>query len=247
MSDSELNTANDDYGYGDYSAESVSETRFGDDPWQGMEVRQRDRDEIGTEGDPANVTLSADDAGADADLPRASRAEKQKMRRRTQLSTALPALLLIAAGVFALVRPDQVSGSMLAAEVVGLVAIMLLLRFLFNSRRERGLFFLTMAIILFAGFAAMVAAGAIDITLGWPLLVAVPGAAMIFTFLFERTHERGLLLPGIIFIIAALVLLPFSLGYFDNAILSDVALYWPVLLIVLALALLPRAVRDRAE
>jgi hypothetical protein len=246
MSDSELNKANDEYSDSGYdNPDAPSDVRLGDDPWQGMEVRPRERDEEYVES--TNVALSADDAGADADLPRASRAEKQKIRRRTQLSTALPALLLIVAGIFALVRPDQVSGEILAVEVLGLIAVMLLLRFLFNSRRERGLFFLTITAVLIGGFAGMVAAGAIDITLGWPLLVMVPGIALIFTFLFERSHERGLLLPALIFIVAGLVLLPFSLGYLDSAILDGVRFYWPVLLVVLALALLPRAVRDRAE
>ena len=73
------------------------------------------------------------------------------------------------------------------------------------------------------------------------------GLALIVTFVFERTHDRGLLLPGTVLIVAGLVALPFTLGLVTANILPVVAVYWPVVFLLIALALLPRVIRSRAE
>src|SRR5260221_5544394 len=103
------------------------------DPWQGLEIRPRS--DKGDEG-PSNVSLSADDANAEADLPRPSRAEKHRARRRTQLSTVIPALLLIAGGVLALVRPGLITPPLALGVTFSAVTITLILRFLIHSRKE---------------------------------------------------------------------------------------------------------------
>src|SRR5689334_14477476 len=163
------------------------------DPWQGMEVRPRVDREPEPEQENSELSLSADDSGADADLPRATRAERQKQRRRTQFSTAIPALLLIALGAVALVQPQVLTTEITVAAVAGIALLAVVLRFLFNARRERGLFFISMIVILTVAFLIMSYMGIIDFTVAWPVLISIPGVAMIITFVFERSHDRGLL------------------------------------------------------
>jgi len=40
--------------------------------------------------------------------------------------------------------------------------------------------------------------------------------------------------------------LPFTMGLLSSSFLTSVALYWPVLFLLAALTVLPRAIRDRA-
>ncbi|MEP7286404.1 MAG: hypothetical protein ABI947_11605 [Chloroflexota bacterium] len=215
------------------------------DPWQGMEVRQRG--DKTAESEPQNASLSPDDAGAESDLPRPSRSEKQRLRRRTQFSTVVPALLLIGFGLVALLRPELITRMIIAEVIAGTIFMSILLRFLFNSRRERGLFFIGALIVISAGIVALVVLDFIDFAELWPVVIIAPGLAMILTFIFERSHDRGLLLPGLMLIVAGVALLLFTMGFLDSSILPGIALYWPVLFLLLALALLPRAIRDRVQ
>lgn len=196
--------------------------------------------------EPQNASLNPDDVGADSDLVRPSRATQFRAQRRLQLSNILPALLLIAAGVLLLLRPDAATRLLVIAVAVGGIALSLALRFLFNGRRERGLFFIAVMILLLTGLIGAAAKDWLDLSQFWPLFIIAPGAGMILTFIFERSHDRGLLLPGLMFIVAGGAILLFTTYFLDPEILSVVALYWPVLLLVLALAVLPSAVRDRA-
>lgn len=213
------------------------------DPWNGMEVRPRPD----KRADSSDEALSADDANADADLPRLSRQEKQRARQRIRFSTAIPALVLIVGGVLALVRPVLRDGVLAAGWIAVALVLSLVLRFLFQGRRERGLFFVTALIILVLGFVALTITGFIDLSEGWPVIIILPGLAMLLTFMFERSHDSSLILPALMFIVAGGVILPFTMGFLDSSVLPGIALYWPVLLLLAALAVLPRAIRDRTE
>jgi hypothetical protein len=218
------------------------------DPWQGLEIRQRPGSiEGGPESPGQNASLNPDDANADSDLVRPPRAVQFRVQRRAQFSTFLPALLLIVAGVALIARPDILNRAWIVPAVLGAIAVSLLLRFVFNGRRERGLFFLTVLLLLLMGLGAAAASNLIDVALGWPLIILAPGLAILLTFILERNHDRALVLPGLMLMVAGGVLLPFTSGLIDPGILSVVALYWPVLLLLLALAFLPRAIRDRSD
>jgi hypothetical protein len=123
----------------------------------------------------------------------------------------------------------------------------LVLRFLFQGRRERGLFFVTVLILLALALAALTFTGFVDLSVEWPVIIAVPGLAMLLTFMFERSHDRSLVLPALMFIVAGGAILPFTMGLLDSSFLPGIALYWPALLLLAALAVLPRAIRDRSE
>ncbi len=190
--------------------------------------------------------LNPDDSGADADLSRPARALQFRQQRRSQVSTAFPALLLIAVGLLYLVKPSELTRPLAIGVGIGALGLGLVMRFLLNARRERGLFFVGMLILLWLALAVLGATGTIDIGQGWPLAISAVGLAMIVTFVFERTHDRGLLLPGLMLMLAGALALPFTMGLLSSTLLTSVALYWPVLFLLAALALLPRAVRDRA-
>ncbi len=63
----------------------------------------------------------------------------------------------------------------------------------------------------------------------------------------ERNHERGLLLPGFALIVAGIIAVPFGVGLIPRPITATLALLWPLLLLIPALALVPLAFRIRAE
>src|SRR5258708_17206214 len=97
------------------------------DPWQGLEIRQRPGSVEG-EVAPQNASLNPDDADADSDLVRPSRAVQFRVQRRAQFSTLLPALLMIVSGVVLLARPDVLTRPWILPAVLGAVAVSLLLR-----------------------------------------------------------------------------------------------------------------------
>ena len=196
---------------------------------------------------PENSSLNPDDVDADADLSRPSRAMQFRIQRRSQVSTAIPALLLIALGVVYLLKPGELTYPLAIGVGVGALGLSLAMRFLLNARRERGLFFVGIMILLWLGLAALAISGNIEIGQTWPLAVGAVGLAMLLAFVFERTHDRGLLLPGLMMIVAGGMALLFTMGALPGGLLTGVALYWPVLLLVVALAVLPRAIRDRTE
>jgi len=197
---------------------------------------------------PSEVpNLNIADADADADLSRPARAAQFRTQRRSQISTAVPALLLIALGVLYLLKPVELTYTLSLGIGIGVLAFSLVMRFLLNARRERGLFFIGVIVLFWLGLVVSAIYGGFDIGQVWPLAVSAIGLAMIVTFVFERSHDRGLLLPGLILILAGGVMLPFTFGMLSNSLLSSVALYWPALLLLAVLALLPRVIRSRAD
>ncbi len=216
------------------------------DPWQGLEVRPRQAEGT-TPGEGAIAALNPDDADADSDLVRPARATQFRTQRRAQFSALFPALLLITAGVLLLVRPDVIARRLVIGGALAGLLLSLLLRFFFNGRRERGLFFVTATSIFVIGLIGLVYFGYLDPVQGWPLLVAAPGLAMLVTLILERSHDRGLLLPGLILMVAGGTMLLFTTNILDSSVLPSIAVYWPVLLLLVALAILPRAIRDRAD
>lgn len=196
------------------------------------------------------ATLNAADVDAAADLARPSRVMQFRAQRRTQLSMAIPALLLIAVGVVYLaetVTPDTEEAPRVALLLIGAtgLGLGLLARFLLNGRRERGLFMLGAVILLWAVLAALVASGGLLIEQAWPFGVAAFGVAMLLTFIFERSHERGLILPALAFMAAAGMAIPITTGLIPPDLLEMVTLFWPLLFLLVALLLLPRAIRAR--
>lgn len=198
------------------------------------------------------TALAVADADAASDLARTPRMSQYRSQRRRFTSMFITALLMIALGVLYLsVTLTPELGSLPPVVMIGItaaaVALSLIGRFVFNGRRERGLFALGALILLWAGLLALVVNGNLSVGQGWPLALAAVGAALLLTFVFERNHERGLLLPGFALIVAGIVAMPFGVGLVPREIMATLALLWPLLLLIPALALVPLAFRIRAE
>ena len=131
--------------------------------------------------------------------------------------------------------------------IVGALVLTYIFRFFTSGRRERGLFFLATVTIVWGSVIALTVlnSGKFEIAEFWPLILAGIGVAFFFTFLFERTHQVGLVFPGIILMFASAVAFTVTLGIIDQSVLDAVADYWPLVVTFIGLTLLPSALQDR--
>ncbi|MBX3065775.1 MAG: hypothetical protein KF726_22545 [Anaerolineae bacterium] len=199
---------------------------------------------------PAEIVPQPDDADADADIARPSRVMQYRVQRRSQFSMALPALLLIGLGVLFLIHLLTPESQLLTTTTalgaaVGSLSLGLLFRFLINGRREIGVFLIGMVLLLWMALAAAGILGALDLTTTWPLAICAVGVALLLMLLFVR--ERGIVLPALALIIVGVVVLMFTTGNITADVITAVAQYWPLLLIVFAVIFLPSAFRSRVR
>lgn len=200
----------------------------------------------------ALLALKAADADAESDLARPSRVNQYRAERRTRISMALPGVLMFALGIFYLYEASLPTGQALSGMGqlgIGVAALGLGMvgRFFVNGRRERGLFIVGLVILAWVSLAALVIVGSLLIEQAWPMGIIGIGLAMMLTFLFERSHDRGLIFPALGILAIGLVAAPLALSPSQPNLGSLFATFWPLLLLVGALALLPRAVRPRPE
>ncbi len=196
--------------------------------------------------------LAPDDAEAAADVMRPARVTQYRMQRRTQASTAIPAMFMIALGMLYLaasLTPEAfpmtaplAAGAAVAALGLGLVA-----RFLINGRRERGLCFLGLLLLFWLGLAALAMQGSFDLLTGWPVVIVMAGLALLATTMVERDSDRRLTRPGIGLIVVGGAALPVTMGLIPADILSIIGVYWPMIFVLAAVLMLPRALRDRTR
>lgn len=131
--------------------------------------------------------------------------------------------------------------------IVGALVLTYIFRFFTSGRRERGLFFLATVTIVWGGVIALTVLNTEDFEIAefWPLILAGIGVAFFFTFLFERTHQVGLVFPGIILMFASAVAFAVTLDVIDQKVLDAVADYWPLVVAFVGLTLLPSALQER--
>lgn len=132
--------------------------------------------------------------------------------------------------------------------IVGALVLTYIFRFFTSGRRERGLFFLATVTIVWGGVIALTVLNTEDfeITEFWPLILAGIGVAFFFTFLFERTHQVGLVFPGIILMFASAIAFAVTLDVINQSVLDAVADYWPLVVAFVGLTLLPSALQNRS-
>lgn len=199
---------------------------------------------------PVAENPRVDDTDADADVVRPQRAAQYRAQRRSQFSMAIPAFLMISVGALLLINVFAPGTLPLTVPIligigVGVLALSLLARFMINGRSERGLLFVGLTIVILTIFAGLNLYGVFDITLSWPLILSVIGAAMLGMYLFEKNRDQGLLLPALVFLGAGFAALPFTMGMIPAEIISGIAVYWPLVFLLLGLILLPQVVRSR--
>jgi len=210
------------------------------------------------EGEPSAVpestetaiaALKAADADAESDLARPSRVNQFRADRRARASMAIFGLLMIAVGGLYLAQvafPSMNAGTLLGIGVLAL-GLGITARFLINGRRERGLFVVGVLLLAWSGLGALVSINLLTVEQAWPMGIMAIGLAMLSTFLLERSHERGLIFPALGVLAIGITALPITLNPASPDIRNLLTTFWPLLLLIGALALLPRAVRPRAE
>ncbi|MCL4239681.1 MAG: hypothetical protein KJ047_15720 [Anaerolineae bacterium] len=183
---------------------------------------------------------------------RAPRAQGFRRRLRHQVGMLPLALLLIALGAYLLARahdladvPDLSSLALIELTALG-VGFTFIFHALLSGRRERGLLFLGLYIWITAGVLGVIAYG-IDLQPDarewWPALLWSLGLTLLVTFLLERAHDARLVLLAVLVTVAGGVAYWVTSGAADAQLLDDIADYWPLLLTVLGVGLLPAAFR----
>ncbi|MBI5666777.1 MAG: hypothetical protein HZC41_02110 [Chloroflexi bacterium] len=169
----------------------------------------------------------------------------QIVLKRGQMASVVPALLLMAIGAWLTfaqtTSPTSRDGGLVAALLIGGVAVTFIARWLSSGRWERGSLFTALALLLVAGVAFyLTLPGSPGSVRGWPLLVSAVGTAFILTALLAYPSDRRLLLPGLLLVIAGLIGLTVTLGLLPTAVTAVVVNLWPVVLaLVLLVWLLP--------
>ncbi len=217
-------------------------------------------EELAEEREPL-YPLPADEESAPSPLSEQERVRQpraQSFRRglRNQVGMLPLALYGLALGVYLVARGQDVSGlrdisrqAVLGISVLAL-AFTAIFHALLSGRRERGLLFVGIYVWVTAGVGAGIVYGfdrTLDMQEWWPLLVWSLGLALVITALIERTHDARLLLFGTFALVVGLAAYGVSSGQIHGEWFDRAADYWPVLLALAGLGLLPSAFRGRSD
>jgi hypothetical protein len=211
-------------------------------------LRERDTDADIIEAEEDDDEQSRRSA---ADGMREDQAVLVRQQKEGRLAILPLALGLIAAGGLLLADRlgDAIKFNFGLALIVILGSLILtnMFRFFRSGRRERGLFFIAATLLVWGFLLALDFSGSTDFSLAqfWPLTIAAVGVAFVFTFLFERTHQAGLLFPGILLIFASGVAIAVNEEFISKNFQEFVGDYWTVLVAVLGLLLVPTALQER--
>jgi hypothetical protein len=126
------------------------------------------------------------------------------------------------------------------------VAFTLVFHALLSGRRERGLLFTGLWIAVTVGLIAALVYGIDDqpdAVEWWPLLLVSLGVTLYVNYVIERTHDARLLWLGIICFVAAVVAYGFTSEIIDETAFTDIVDYWPLLLSLVAIGIVPLVFR----
>ncbi|MCI0711460.1 MAG: hypothetical protein L0154_15000 [Chloroflexi bacterium] len=131
--------------------------------------------------------------------------------------------------------------------ILGTLVLTNLFRFFESGRRDRGLFFIAIVLLLWGVLVAMdnLTNNRFQIENYWTLLGAGIGFAFIITFLFERTHQVGLIFPGILLIVASGVGVMMTQGLIQQGFQEFLVDYMLLIVALIGLSLIPVALRER--
>jgi hypothetical protein len=174
------------------------------------------------------------------------------------MSMAIPGLLLIITGIILMIQvllpaAERLNTPAMTGVMLTMASLALLARFALNGRRERGLLVISLTLLLLVILSVLVVGGVVRGEQFFPLALMGAGAAIFITFLFERSHERGLVLPALMLMVAGGVALALSAlstspsGVFNADVQGLAAVFWPVLLLVAVLVVLPLAFRALSD
>jgi hypothetical protein len=174
--------------------------------------------------------------------------------RINRLSLIIPAILFILIGIGLLAEPlgwTDLATAWKSLPWLPLIpvggAVIGMIYFVLRGRRDRGIAAICLMVLFGAGCVVLLneAAGRTPLNLmtGYPLFISAAGFALFFTFLLERAHERGIILPALLMVWAGGVGTVFTVGIFVPSVLTTVALLAPFGLILMAIFLFPSVLR----
>ena len=131
--------------------------------------------------------------------------------------------------------------------LLGSFVLTTVFRFFESGRRQRGLFFVGVVLLIWGGVVALNVLRDDKFPLDefWPLTIAGVGAAFFITFLFERNHQAGLVFPGIILMFASGIAFLVTLDVIGPDLTDGVKDFWPLMVAVVGLLLFPAAFQKR--
>ncbi len=187
---------------------------------------------------------------------RPPRARRFRRTLRNQIGMLPLALGLLALGAYLIAHAQNVRGlpELSRAELAGLGVLVLGFTAFFHAllfgRRERGLVFLGVWIWVTAGALAVlvyVLDPSPDAAVWWPVLLWSTALTFVLTYLVERTHDARLLLLSMMALVAGTTAYLVTSERIGADLLDEAASYWPLLLTVIGVGVLPVAFRRRAE
>ncbi len=187
---------------------------------------------------------------------RPPRARRFRRAVRNQIGMLPLALGLLVSGAYLLARAQHVQGlpnipdAALAGGGVLVVGFTAFFHALLFGRKERGLIFLGVWVWVTVGALLLLVYGlesAPDATVWWPILLWSTALTFVLTYLVEYTHDARLLLLSMIALVAGTTAYMVTSGRISAETLDEAASYWPLLLTVIGVGVLPTAFRKRAE
>lgn len=238
--------------FDDYEEGELSNTGYEDQAGEYVDETQDYEAEVQT----ASITPQQAEPTTLDETERLRQPRAQNFRRRlgNQISMLPLALFVLAAGGLMIANAQDVEGvptfssGALAGGFILVLAFTAIFRAVLAGRRERGLLFLGLWIWSIAAVLAGIIYGVDenpDAVEWWPLLILALAPAFLLTYLIERVHDARLILLSILSIVAAGTALGFTTGQFDEQFLNEAADYWPLLLSVVGIGLLPLVFRRR--
>jgi len=187
---------------------------------------------------------------------RQPRAQNFRRRLRHQIGVLPLALGLIALGAYLLARERDLADvpDFSTATLAGMAVLGLGFTFVFHAlvfgRRERGLLLVGLTIWVTAGVLAAIVYGVDEhpeATEWWPALLWSLAITLFLTYLIERLHDLRLVWLAALVAVAGGAAYWVSSGAADQALLDQVADYWPLVLAAIGLILLPAAFRRQTR
>ncbi len=174
---------------------------------------------------------------------RAQRVLQIRSARQGRLSTFLPSLALIVFGVLLLIRPVELSPALLLGGAFAAAGLSFLVRFVLSERREAGNLAIGLFILGGLLISALGESGIFTPVQPWPLWIGVAGVAALLTGLLAYPQQARLIMPALLLLTISATALVYTLNALPVAVLNAIRILWPLLLILFALALLPRVIR----